>query len=518
MPCKGPIPYDIYLEVFSHISNDDKATISACSQLAPCFLEPMQKRLFKSIDLEYRERSVEDSRGLYDGFIVWADEMEESKSKMLLRALESNPKLATYIEELKLTINDIPGYNMVSTLENKAITANGLFSYLSSLASLSVISDSSTEYEAYSKPLQSAIRQLLGRNTKLTNVNLSGIRDFVITELQHLPSSVKSLTLGHISTLRPLLPGENPSSPGDQDGLACAPTSLCITNPRALDTFLGALHGEVEITDSYRVHRYKRCTPYLSFALLESLKISEISCVYRFRELLSFADPHKLQHLQFKAPFDSHITHSIIFRDHEAPTFTLERRLGAGPFNLNRVRLDLSDLSGLKSFQTHGKMTFIQENNLNGSPTTISTHIPWLTQMIEKLPRPDNDGLSSLDNNQGPSLRSVRVLLDVTLIVIDDNNKSQEAFASFNFSPLINAMKKLQRQYSRLHDAVCSLDFEVTVCQDDVPSEYPHYNVGKEDFLETLKSNPTLQDDFDDNKVMLQVLDVRRAPYPSVPV
>ncbi|PPR01753.1 hypothetical protein CVT24_001816 [Panaeolus cyanescens] len=519
MPQGKPIPYDIYVEIFSYISNDDKDTLSACSQLAPCFREAMQKRLFKSINLDYEERHVDDIRGYEGRVMVWADEIEESRSKMLLRALKSNPELAEYIKELTITISHQGGYNMWPMLGDKTITANDFLSRVSSLTALSVMSNSRVVYAMYSETLQFAIRQLLARNTNLSSVNLSGIFELAIAEVQYLPSPLKSLTLGYISNIRPLLPGEDEDYPGDQDGPACAPTSLCIANRGAIDTFFDALRGEVnlqvkdEYSDSYYVHTYMRRTPYLILSKLESLEIYKSSFMNDVRDLLSFADCSKIQHIYIKTPFLSHSTHSIIFDDHEAPSYEL-KDAGAtiGPLSLNGARLDLSDFSGLKSFETHGKMTFVQDASLLS--TTISTHIPWLIQAIENLPRPNNVGLSAADNTHGPSLRSVRVVLHVVLKVINDNNKSGEVFALFNFSPLVSAMKKIQHQYTHLRDVACSLDFKVTVLQEDVP-EHPHYNVEKEEFLETLQSNPTLQDDSDDNKVMLRVLDVRRLPYSS---
>ncbi|PPR01755.1 hypothetical protein CVT24_001818 [Panaeolus cyanescens] len=523
------IPYDMYLEIFSHISNNDKATLSACSQVAPCFRDLMQKRLFKSIDLDYQQRCVDDINACYDDrFIVWADEIVESKSKMLLGALESNPKLALHIEELKLTINGIAsGYNDVSKLEDKTISAIDLLSYISSLTSLSVISAataSNLAYEAYSKPLQCAIRQLFARNTKLTSVNLSGIYQFAIAEVQYLPSTLKSLTLLYISNYRPVLPGENGPPLGDQEGAACTPTSLCIaTSNWTITECLVALRGEVSvhiregISDRYSVHRYTRRAPYLSLAMLESIETAAKSSVHEVRELLSFADPGKIQGVYIGTPTDiTYTTHSVHFDDHEEPRYQLVYEApSAGPYSLNATRLDLSDFSALKSFEIHGKMLFVQERSLLS--TKISTYIPWLTHVIEKLPRPHNVGVNAVDNTQGPSLRSIRVVLHVNLMVISDDNKSRDVLASFDFSPLVNVMKKIQHQYRHLHDVACSLDFEVTVCQDDMPdSEYPPYSVRKEDFLETLESNLTLQDDSGDNKVMLQVLDVGRRPYNTV--
>ncbi|PPQ72045.1 hypothetical protein CVT24_008086 [Panaeolus cyanescens] len=392
MPQDKSIPYDIYQEIFSHISDDDKATLSACSQLAPCFREPMQERLFKSIELEYTERSVEDLEEYHQMIIVWADEIEESKSKMLLRALESNPKLTEYIKELKITISPSPGiYEVESLLGDKTITFDDLVTHITHLTSLSVICrPSPVTHEAYSRPLKAAIKQLLARNANLTSVNLSGIFQFAIAELQHLQSSVKSLTLARVSNRRFLLPGENVSSPEDQDGVACTPTSLCIIDPGRATPFVGALQGEVEIRDedTYYIYRYKRRTPYLSFSQLESLEIPETASVNDIRGLLSFADPNKLRRLCLQTPSLSFTTHSLVFDDNEAPGFELTHRGDGADPRFNSYILDLTDFTRLESFQMHGDMHYIQGTTMV-SPE-ILTHIPWVTQVIERLPRPDN--------------------------------------------------------------------------------------------------------------------------------
>ncbi|PPR01759.1 hypothetical protein CVT24_001822, partial [Panaeolus cyanescens] len=249
---------------------------------------------------------------------------------------------------------------------------------------------------------------------------------------------------------------------------------------------------------------------------LESFATCEIASVNDIRGLLSFANPNKLRLLCLQTPFIDFTDHSIVFDDHEAPQFTLTYcGDGADPRFDSRI-LDLTDFTRLESFQMHGEMQFRQGTRV--TPPGISTHIPWVTQVIERLPRPDNVGLSVINNTQGPSLCSVRVILDVKINVRGDDDLSWDVFTFFDFSPLVIAMKKMQHQYRQLRDIACSLVFTVTIRRlalymghgsyGDEP-DYSNDNLSKDNFLKTLNSNPTLQDYSDDNKLIVQVLYVR---------
>ncbi|PPR01757.1 hypothetical protein CVT24_001820 [Panaeolus cyanescens] len=502
-------PYEIYQEIFSYISDDDKATLSACSQISPWFRKSMQERMLRCVNLEYSEKCVTDFTNYGRKSIVWADDSSgSSKSERLLSALESSQELAKYIKELKITIkthDHNPGHHAVY----ETTTANVLLPYLFSLTTLSVLSTSSSPYETYSKPLQSIIRQLFEKNTNLTNVNLSGIYGFSIAEVQHLPSNVNSLTLSTISNLRPLLPGENASSPGDKDGLTFTPISLYIKDTAHVGDFISALRCGVQVRDQYTyniIHEYKRRAPYLSFAMLESLEISNIKTlvVANLRALLSFVDPQKLQNLRFQTPLSVYTIYSISFQDSQPFNFMFGYDSGLS----ESPKLDLAGFSRLKSLEVSGAMMFTQgivnsfSTGIGSSFSTMTTNIPWISQVIDRLPHPDHSLMSAVENTQGPSLRSIRVVFEVTLTVMNDMNQALDAFSLFDFSPLINSIKSIQRRYQHLHDVVGSLDFQVKVQGHD--DHIPIFQRDK--FVEALSENHTLQNGAGHNEVLVRVL------------
>ncbi|PPQ76194.1 hypothetical protein CVT24_002797 [Panaeolus cyanescens] len=412
--------FEIYEMIFSYIPNHDKATLSSCSQVANRFRDLMQKQIFKSIHFDHTERYVD---------------LNKRKSEKLLIALESTPKLSEYVKELKLEINCYdPGRDAVS----KLTTAIKIMGHLSSLTTLSIISNSLFNQATYSKLLQTAIHKLFMRNTKLTTVDISGISQFAVFKLQHL-HSVNGLTLSSFSNLRPQLPREKAAFPHDKDGSGCAPTSLCLQSNGCIDTIFDTLEGQVQVRDiegrSNDVYKYKRRVPYLSFKRLESLDISHIwfESATDMNKLLSHVDGKRFQHLKCQGPI-----YACYQNNPAMPAYP-----------------NLATFPRLKTFEVCGVAGFQQGPICEVMPPTAS-HIPWIIQVINTLPHPGNVDMTAFADDEGPGLRSIRIVLTVSLYM-RCSDEASDAVKMLDFSPLIDSIRNIQQQYKHIHAVPCYL-------------------------------------------------------------
>ncbi|PPR07367.1 hypothetical protein CVT24_007231 [Panaeolus cyanescens] len=478
--------FEIYEMIFSYIPNSDKATLSSCSQVANRFRDLLQKQIFKSIHFDYREQ--------------YAD-LNKRKSEKLLIALESTPKLAEYVKELKLEIafNQYePGSDAESKLTTAINATTNIMGHLSSLTTFSITSPSLSHDDMYSKPLQTAIKQLFMRNTKLTTVDLSGISKFAVAELQYL-HSVNSLTLSSISNHQPLLPGENLSFPLDQDGLGCTPISLHLEGNGWIDAIFGTLKGEVKIRDiegrSNDIYEYKCRVPYLSFKRLENLDISSIWFkVDDMNKLLSHVVGKRLQHLKCQAPMYACYQDDLAY-----PKLTTFPRL--------------------KTFSVCGLAEFQQGPRSEERPFTAS-HIPWITQVIKTLPHPGNVDMTTFADDEGPGLRFMRIVLGV-YVFMRCSDQPSDAVKMLDFSPLIDSIKNIQQQYKHLRPVPCYMGLKIMLHKfhkdkhprghaSDVGAEstgrYVPAIVSHRDIHEGLSQNPTLKNPSGPGPVWVQLL------------
>ncbi|PPR01758.1 hypothetical protein CVT24_001821 [Panaeolus cyanescens] len=497
------IPYEILQKILSYISNDDKATLSSCSLISPCFYTAMQKRMYKSLELEYTAKHADHpgSHGISD--IVWADHKNTSRSGKFLSALTSTPTLSNYIQELTITIGQVPEEGMMSLGERTTVTE--VLAYLSSLTALSVISTFPLHYEHHNETLKASIRNLLVRNPNLAIVNLSGLSNFPSDELQHL-GGVSSLSVSSICNTGSSVNVDNSMAPQRRERQMCRPISFRLTPSRQP----WQIAGVVAALDGYSTVDHfgpRRSPPFLSFELLESLDLCSIraSPVRHVKELLSFVDPNRFQHLRIKTPSSALIEYS-----EGAPNTA----------DLESIDLGLEALHSLQSFEIHGDIEFshmIMDEGQIDQETTLRTmtDMLWISQVIETLSHPS---MNSNDEDVLPRFQSLRVAFDVDIMefalfhedIMMLTPDILDKFVSVDFTPLVTSMRNVQIQCMGTNDVQCYLDLKV--CDGRCKPDYEASNFPppdpqiRNDVVKAFIRNPTLQKAYCSDRFMVSVV------------
>ncbi|PPR01754.1 hypothetical protein CVT24_001817 [Panaeolus cyanescens] len=368
---KRTIPVEIIAEIFSHVDDEDTATLSACAQTSSWFRPRVQQRIFSSVHLDYFVISVEDEESVQRSTLLDID--DNDLAPRFLSLIRNNPRLATYVRDFAFYVHT-PGPE-ISLSRDATLETSSIFQILPLLSNLQAFSFSKRQnddpciksFNCYPESLQALVNDVILRSPGLTYIDIRAVKDFHWNILGYLPH-LTSLTFASLCDV------------GDTDGFA--PTSYTIAPTH------------VVIDDNYQDYETPKST---LFKLLQEggasevppLNLSKLKSLYIHRvwmdeqdvaKLLSFVNPDELLYLRF-----------------EGSASTM-RVTGSDDENLNEsnTNLDLRALHKLEDLILVGVVETDPDDSALGGFVT-KTHCQWLGSIINTLHEVDNSAEPQLN-------------------------------------------------------------------------------------------------------------------------
>ncbi|KAJ7500616.1 hypothetical protein B0H11DRAFT_785703 [Mycena galericulata] len=176
------IPHELVAAIVDELE-DDHASLKACSVVATAFCSPSQRHLFRSMWLHRGnwKHYTPAQQTLHKGTLAPSGTIEGVHSLLL-----ESPHLASYVRDLSI---DLPE----ST--NEEVSLELVLRVVSNLDRL-VISGMTVRWDELTIALASTILDVLTRPT-LSSLHLLNIRNFPVTTIHRVLSSMKVLSIHH---------------------------------------------------------------------------------------------------------------------------------------------------------------------------------------------------------------------------------------------------------------------------------------------------------------------------------